>query len=110
MAKESRSHAPGSEAHDGGMRQHQSMAQGRGIGERDNFGVGPIPGLKRIEHPDGPPSAKMLSDSERAGPPNFKTGSSEMHATHHSDHGPHLHPHAIHHAHMPKGNRPHHVK
>jgi len=109
MANESRSHAPGHDSDDGAMRQHKTMASGGSIPGGSNFGIGPVPGTNSIKHPEGPPDAKMLGDHERAGPPNFKIGDNSMHATHHSAHGPHLHPHDIHQV-APKGPRPHHVK
>jgi hypothetical protein len=97
MASESRSHAPGREVSGDGVSQHKMMASGHGAMPGGNFGVGPLPGTRRIPHPEGPPSAKMLSDSERAGPPAFKISENHMHASHNPLHGPHHHSHAIHH-------------
>jgi hypothetical protein len=110
MAHEARDHGPGSGIKDdGGIRQHKGMAMtGRVPGESDNFGVSEYPGRRKIDHPEGPPDAKILSDSERSGPPNIHMGSTHMLATAHSHHGPHLHPHS-HHMPAPKGKRPHHV-
>lgn len=110
MASEARDHGPGHGIKDdGGIRQHKGMAMtGKVPGMDHDFGVSEYPGRRKIDHPEGPPDAKMLSDSERSGPPNIHMGSTHMTATHHSNHGPHHHPHA-HHMTAPKGKRPHHV-
>lgn len=111
MANEARSHGPGHLiTDDGGIRQHKGMAMTGKVGSvgGGDFGVSEYPGRRKIEHPEGPPDADMLSDHERAGPPGIHMGSSSMDATAHSKHGPHLHPHGHHHT-APKGKRPHHV-
>lgn len=101
---ESPDHAPGHDiSSSGGVRQHKMMAMGDG--PSGSFGVRPIPGTDRIKHPEGEPSGKMLSDSERGCGPAMKTGRGEMHASRNPDHGPHYHQHTE----VPKGHRPHHV-
>jgi len=107
---ENASHAPGTEAHETGIRQRQRMGRGEGPMAGGSFGVGSIPGT-HVMHSHGehmPHDGVHLADHERAGPPMLHQGKGNMHATAHSNHGPHHHPHE--HVHKaPEGMRPHHV-
>lgn len=112
MARENASHAPGNEIGrgDGGTRQHFHIGEGDGPMKGESFGVGPLPGTRRlpamgdhVKH-DG----LMMADEHRAGPPPLHMGEGNMHATAHSHHGPHHHDHEHHHQ-APEGPRPHHV-
>jgi hypothetical protein len=85
---ESRSHGPGHEPNEGGIRQHQHMARGDKMPGGD-FGVSEYPGRARREHPEGPPNAEMLSDKERT--PGISMGKGKM--------GAQAHPHMGHHHH-----------
>lgn len=91
MARENSSHAPGSQVIGGGMRQRAAMAGGAGGEVGGNFGVGKLPGSKRIPMGGHEREGAMMGDSKRANPPPIHMGEGSMHATAHSKHGPHGH-------------------
>jgi len=111
MARENSAHAPGNliNSDDSAIRQHVRMGEGKGAMAGGSFGVGPLPGTRRIPMNTHVPHDGMhLADHERANPPTLDMGKDNMGATAHSHHGPHGHQ-GKHHDHMPEGNRPHHV-
>lgn len=96
MAGENASHAPGNEIRGEGaaVRQRQRMGQGKGpMPASETFGVGPIPGTHHLQgHGDHVPHDGVhLHDEHRSNPPGIPQGDGQMHATHHSHHGPHHH-------------------
>lgn len=70
-----------------GVRQRHAMGEGKGPMKSGDFGVSELPGRGAIK--GDAPNARILSDKERCGPPPIGTGKDRMHATAHSNHGPH---------------------
>jgi hypothetical protein len=90
---ENSSHAPGSldsSKDNRAVRQRAQMAEGGVPMQGASFGVGPLPGTKRLPMNQGIKEGH-LKDGERAGGPSISMGEGSMDATRHSDHGPHGH-------------------
>ena len=60
---ENASHGPGSDSDYGGERQRHMMGEGKGTMAGGDFGVGSIPGTRKID--GGMPNGTILSDGER---------------------------------------------
>jgi hypothetical protein len=93
---ENASHAPGKEisGEGGAIRQRQKMGRGEGpMSGEGEFGVGSLPGSRISGNMAGSMAhdGMHLGDHERSNPPNMAQGKGMMHATAHSDHGPHNH-------------------
>lgn len=88
---ENAGHGPGSEikGEGGAVRQRFSMGEGKGVMAASDFGVDPLPGTKTSRAASTAGDNKILSDSERAGPPGIDQGKGAMRATSHSYHGAH---------------------
>jgi hypothetical protein len=65
------------------INQHKRMAMGENISQRG------IHDMDHAEHQDNPIAGKRLGDGERSGPPGIMHDGAKLHATAHSDHGPH---------------------
>lgn len=111
---ESAAHAPGHEimGEGGSVRQRHRMGEGGGPMSGHGFGVEPFHMANKVggvEHgAHMPHDGVTLHDDHRAGPPAISMGKDHMHATAHSHHGPHHHPHHMHER-APSGTRPHHI-
>lgn len=110
---ENSSHAPGHEisGEGGAVRQRHRMGEGHGAMKGESFGIEPFHVANRSGGQNHgahmPHDGVMHADHERAGPPAIHMGEGKMHATAHSEHGPHHHGSKHHHA--PEGGRHHHV-
>jgi hypothetical protein len=73
------------------MRQHKSMALGKGLVEGGNHGCSPLSSTTCGDkaHRDQGMSHTPMDDGSRAGPPHISRGGGKLPATAHSDHGPH---------------------
>ena len=63
---ENASHGPGSDSDYAGERQRHMMGEGKGAMPGGTFGIGSLPGTRKVDH--GEPNAKMIPDSERVPP------------------------------------------